>query len=71
MAALHAIPAIHDMVTIKEGIALLADTGHPVTRSQLAHWLERAPRERHGMTDYYSASDVLVAHRDHLQPARP
>jgi hypothetical protein len=54
------------MVTIKEGEVLLANTEHAVTYKQLAGQLERnrAQRERHGKTDYYSISDVLVAHRD-------
>lgn len=57
-------PPISDLVTIKEGLALLAVTGHPVTQSQLAHRLKDAQRERHGMADYYSISDVFVVHRD-------
>lgn len=66
MAALYPAPSISDMVTIKEGVALLASTEHPVTAKQLAHRLGRlsATRERHGQTDYYPISDVLVAHRD-------
>lgn len=60
-------PPIRDLITIKEGVALLSDTGHPVTPKQLARWLAGAPRERHGVTYYYSASDVLVAHRDHIE----
>lgn len=66
MAALHPSPQVSEMITIKEGVALLADTGHPVTYKQLSHWLAETPRERRGLTDYYSASDVLVAHRDHV-----
>ncbi|MBM9510033.1 hypothetical protein [Actinacidiphila acididurans] len=64
MAALHFNPPVSDLISLKEGVALLADTGHPVTYKQLAHQLRGVQRERRGLTDYYRASDVFVAHRD-------
>lgn len=51
------------MVSIKEGLILLADTEQRVTYQQLAHQLKGARRTRSGKVDYYGISDVLVAHR--------
>lgn len=67
MAATHLTPS-GDTMTIEEGVEFLRDTGHPVTRSQLSHWLadRGTQRERHGRTDYYPVADILEAHRDHV-----
>lgn len=64
MAALHPNPHPNIMLSIAEGLAYLEPTGYPMTRSQLEKRLKnaRAPRERHGRTDYYDVGDILVAH---------
>lgn len=64
MAARH--HTLSELITIKQGVTILADTPYPVTYKQLARWLSAsgAAAERHGRTDYYSASDIMEAHRD-------
>lgn len=67
MAALHT-PPISDATPVKEAVVILAETGYPVTASQLSKWLVRAgvARERIDRTDYYSMSEIFELHRDKI-----
>jgi hypothetical protein len=68
VAATHLAP-VQDLMSIQEGVDLLAVTGWPVTYKQLAHDLAAAGArsERHGRTNYYSASDMVEVHRDRVE----
>ncbi|MFB9558596.1 hypothetical protein [Streptomyces roseoviridis] len=53
-----------DLVTYKEGKALLAQTGHPVSETTMRRWMQAPGRATVKMagTVYVSFSDLLVAH---------
>jgi len=57
---------IPDAVTFKEGSALFAETGHPVSANTLVRLVRQrgCATERVGRTDYVSYSDLLVAHAE-------
>jgi len=57
-----------DLVTIREALALFDRAGFPVKESNLRRWakLDRLESERSGGTTWYSWSDLLVLHREHV-----
>jgi len=58
-----------DLMTIKECVALLKETEHPVPESTLKRWIKDSgiPTERHGRPVYVSFSDVLVIHGEAVE----
>lgn len=57
-------PAANDWVTIKEAVALLEKTGHPVSEPTIRRWIaeEELPLKRVGRGDQVSYSDILMSH---------
>lgn len=57
-----------DLTTLKEAVALLRDTPHPTSVSNMRRWIQRydIAVTRCGKTDYVSFSDVLEAQRDEV-----
>ncbi|MFE1949965.1 MerR family transcriptional regulator [Streptomyces sp. NPDC059524] len=57
---------IEDPVTIKEAVALFAQTGYPVPESTLRRWAKEAGlrTSRSGGSVHYSDSELLVLHAD-------
>ncbi|MEU3261021.1 hypothetical protein ABZ694_25065 [Streptomyces albidoflavus] len=64
--AAHLLAPVVDLVTIKEAIALLAETGHGISESTLKRALRsrNVRGERIGRVVLHSYTDVLEAHRD-------
>lgn len=62
---------VSDLVTLTEGVELLAPTGHPMTYKALAHLLtrERVRTQKIGGKIHASASDIFKAHRNHVAGA--
>jgi hypothetical protein len=60
--------AARDLVNLKEGVQLLAPTGHPVTYKALAHLLtrERVRTTKIRGVIHASASDIFRAHRNYV-----
>ncbi|MFM9373320.1 hypothetical protein [Streptomyces sp. Da 82-17] len=63
-----AVGPISDPVTIKESVALFAETGHPVSESTLRRWIKRAGLlgVRSAGETWYSDSEILELHRDRV-----
>lgn len=62
------IGPIEDPVTIKEALALFAETGHPVSDSSLRRWVKKdglTGIKYQGET-WYSDSDLLELHARHV-----
>ncbi|MEV5129261.1 hypothetical protein AB0K87_01860 [Streptomyces sp. NPDC053705] len=55
-----------DQMTVRECVALLAETERPVSETTLKRWIKESgiPTERHGRPVYVSFSDVLVLHAE-------
>jgi hypothetical protein len=71
IAALHPNPhprVIEDGVTIKESVALFAETGYPVPETTLRAWVKAAGLEsvRRGQRVEYSDSEILEVHARHV-----
>ncbi|MFD8777476.1 hypothetical protein [Streptomyces sp. NPDC059916] len=71
IAALHPSPTprgFKDAVTVKEAVALFAETGYPVPDTTLRTWAKAAGLEsvRRGQRVEYSYSDLLEVHARHM-----
>lgn len=55
-----------DLMTVKECLALLKETGHPASSATVTRWGRRRDvyAERHGGTLYVSWSDILTLHKE-------
>ncbi|MFG2532791.1 hypothetical protein [Streptomyces sp. NPDC048516] len=58
-----------DLVTLKEAVLLLKDTGYPASQSTLRRWINRhgVLTKRIGRVDYVCFSDVLLVQRDEYE----